>query len=164
MEGPQVTHPRLVSIMRPWWRYAIIAYALFMLLAAAQEWRSWVPAEFWFEVRSVYILDTVEGTSPAMDLDRVIRRPFNGRWIVTVMRKGPGGAFYTHCTASGTHDYRPENALPPDLDLDWWTWPRVCGLTPGIYRVHAAWFLRIDGWPTKSVRTTSNAFTVSAAD
>lgn len=156
-----MTHPRLVSLMRPWWRYTIVAGILFMLMAAAQEWRSWVPPEFWFEVRSVEIADTVVGTSPRMDLDRVIRRPFSARWIVTVMREGPGGGFYTSCTAVGSHDYRPENALPPDLDLDWWTWPRVCDLPVGTYRVHAAWFLRVDSWPPKSVRTQSNVFTVA---
>lgn len=160
MEGSQVTHPRLVSIMRPWWRYGIIFGMVFMLAAAAQEWRQWVPAEFWFEVRSVHIHDTVAGVSPRMDLDRVIRRPFSARWIVTVMRERPEGGFFTHCSAAGVHDYRPENVLPPDLDLDWWTWPRVCELRPARYRVHAAWYLQIDGWPPKTVRTQSNVFEV----
>lgn len=156
-----MTHPRLVAVMRPWWRYGITVGIIFMLAAAAQEWRRWVPAEFWFEVRSVHVHDTVAGVSPRMDLDRVIRRPFNARWIVTVMREGPGGGFYTHCTAVGNHDYRPENILPPDLDLDWWTWPRVCELPPGSFRVNAAWFMRIDGWPPKTVRAGSNVFVVS---
>ena len=31
-----MTHPRLVAIMRPWWRYGIIFWMIFMLAAAAQ--------------------------------------------------------------------------------------------------------------------------------
>lgn len=157
-----MTHPRLVAIMRPWWRYGITFGAMFMVLAAAQEWRQWVPANYWYEVRSVHVHDTVEGVSPAIDLDRSIRRPFSASWIVTVMRQGARGDFFTACTARGMNDYRPGNILPPDLDLDWWTQPRRCALVPGSYRVHVVWHLRIDGWPAKAVRATSNVFTVSA--
>ncbi|MCG6115127.1 MAG: hypothetical protein MEQ84_07995 [Mesorhizobium sp.] len=115
------------------------------------------PASHWFRVDRVEVMGAEAFTPPPMVVERQIRRPFRGEWIVTVMRRSAFG-FHVHCTARGESDYRPENVLPEELTLDWWTWPTQCQLPPGSYYVNAIWTIHPPGYPAKEVRTTSNIF------
>lgn len=121
------------------------------------------PASFWFEVRNVRVADTVAGATPLMAIDREIRRPFEGEWTVTVLRKRQDGeGFFSFCTAKGAADYHPSNRLPqgPDLTLDWWIWPTKCPLPPGLYKIRTHWLITARYFPTKEVWNDSNEFRV----
>lgn len=122
-----------------------------------------LPSSIWLEVHRVQVDDTTHLESPRMEVVRRIKTPFKARWTVTVMREGARG-YYTFCTAHGFNDYRPENELPDDMRLDWWTWPTQCRLPEGRYYVNTLWVLEIPGFPEKEVRSRSNVFQVSRDD
>lgn len=126
-------------------------------------WIGW-PAWFWFEVGRVHVHDAVVGEAPRMQVERTIRRPFHADWLVTVMRVEANGARVTHCTSlPGSNDYLPENALPPDLTLDWWFGPRRCRLSEGRYLVNTVWTIRPTWTLPRTVRAQSNVFEVRAS-
>lgn len=142
----------------------IIAAAVILAgwLVYLSVWPQLAPASHWFRIDRVEVSDGLAKEPPAMIVERQIRRPFRGNWIVSVMRQNEiGGGFYTYCRAVGQNDYRPENILPENLTLDWWTWPQKCPLEPGIYYVNTLWTIEAPGCPPKEVRTTSNVFTMS---
>jgi hypothetical protein len=145
------------------WFLAIMG--LFVLMAGTAQFNRLLPASHWLEVTGLHVHDTAAGTSPKMRVDRVIHRPFQADWIVTVMRENwSGNGFSTFCTARGGNDYRPGAQLPDTLDLDWWTWPVRCDLPPGRYRVKTLWRLTLPENVVKDVRVTSNIFSVWRPD
>lgn len=90
MAGRAMIHHRIwVAIIASGW----------LLLLAPVMW----PASWWFRVDRVFVHDAVTGSTPLMDVERAIVRPFRGRWIATVMRAGSRG-FYSYCTARGQND------------------------------------------------------------
>jgi len=117
------------------------------------------PASYWLQVDYVIVHDTVEGTPPRMSVSRTIKRPFLGSWLATVLERESGG-FSAYCPAPGVNDYRPENVLPDDLDLNWWTFPKECDLPPGDYKVSTVWMIDPPLMPRKTIRVMSNVFTV----
>lgn len=138
-------------------RWLFFIGAIWLALAVVVLW----PASWWFSVESLTVLDADQGNSPVVILDRTIRREFHGQWVVTVMRQGTNG-FYTHCTAGGENDYRPDAALPDVVDLDWWMTPTRCSLPPGLYYVKTLWTINRPGLPAKEVRVQSNVFKVTS--
>lgn len=151
-----------------WWRQTFSSkdrgwFWLVFLGWTSMAALAFFPASFWFEVERVHVFDTRDGRSPAMYVDRTIRRPFVARWLVTVMREGRDGFFSTYCPpAPGRNDYRPGSGLPDELDLEWWIAPAKCALIPGRYQVRTVWTMEFPGiMPEKQVRATSNIFTVN---
>ena len=85
--------------------------------------------------------------------------PFQALTILKAERSEDGSGFYAACIGSGEADYRPESKLPAHLNLDWWTFPTVCRLTPGKYFVQTAWHFNALLF-TREIRADSNIFTV----
>lgn len=145
----------MIHIPPRYW-IAIIASGWLMLLAPVL----W-PASWWFRVDRVFVHDAVAGSTPMIDVERQIVRPFRGKWIATVQRRNAAGGFYAYCTARNNGDYRPDNALPDTVDLNWWTWPVECRLPIGTYRLNTLWTIQAPLFPDKEVRITSNVFTIA---
>lgn len=129
------------------------------LVLAVVTYLTMPPAWWWFEVRSVYVHDAVEGSTPLLEVDRTIHREFRGRWIATVMREGPDG-FHVFCTARGANDYSPDARLPQPLDLNWWTWPTVCILPAGRYQLRTLWTIDPVWLPARELRIATNLFSI----
>ena len=122
---------------------------------AALAWTQW-PAWWWFEVAKVQVANARYTMEIPMEVDRVIRRPFQGAWLVTVRRWTDKG-WEAHCNAAGTSNYRPDAQLPEKLTLLWWT-DGVCNTMPvGKYVVDTSW--RINS--AQIVRNSSNIFEVT---
>lgn len=120
-----------------------------------------LPASWWFDAGEIRVSDTtVSEPCAPMSFERTIERPFYAQWAVTIMQRKADGGFTTYQTYSGGNDYRPENQLPDDLNLCWWTWQDTLPLLPGTYRVHTLWKLQVDGG-VREIRRTSNAFKVT---
>lgn len=143
---------------------AIVAVLLVVLyLFIDGVWRAFVPTSYWFDAKDIHIEDTVEGVPPKIEVEREIKRPFRARWLVTILFKDMNGDFFTYCWTRGENDYRPDNALPPDIDLAWWLGSRNrCHLLPGIYKVNTIWTLEIEGHEIREVRISSNEFEVGS--
>lgn len=127
---------------------------------AVDIYRTAAPASIWMEVKSVKVSDTYTGVSPAMAVDRTIKRSFTASWVAEVHSRQQDGSFATVCTGSGTNEYKPEDSLPLNIDLDWWTFPEKCKLTEGVYQVLTVWNVKPSNYPTKRVENVSNTFQV----
>lgn len=119
-----------------------------------------VPASRWFEVQSIKVRDTTTGTAPTMVVSRTIHRPFYGEWTAEVERMNTNGSFTMICQAEGRANYNPGNALPSNLDLDWWTYPVHCNLGAGKYRLDTIWRVFPKGITPREVHYVSNVFEV----
>lgn len=119
-----------------------------------------LPVNLWFEVNSIRISDAAVGVSPLMFVDRTIHRPFEASWIVSVLKVESAG-FSNVCRATGHSDYTSEERLPPNLNLDGWTWPTTCKLDEGQYIVRTFWRLKVFGVLEKDIRVTSNIFNIT---
>jgi len=118
-----------------------------------------VPAETFFEVKSVSVPNFVAGDDPNMIYDRVIKKPFHATWSVEVHRVG-GETDYAYCYGSGTQFYEPKETLPKaGVTLSWFV-GKDCNLPEGQYTLQASWEIRPEGYPTKNERVTSNLFRV----
>lgn len=122
-----------------------IATALYISSELHDARRAAQPATNWLDVRSVSIADAVEGESPRLDVDRIIRRDFSARWSVDVRSIDPkSGATRVVCSAQGISRYLPNSEPIIGRDLDWWTSPRRCRPEPGRYRVDALWMIHTE--------------------
>ena len=65
--------------------------------------------------------------------------------------------YYKECSAVSESDYRPDTVLPPNLDLNWWTFPIKCDLQPGAYIVDTSWTFHVMFFE-RTVRAVSNVF------
>lgn len=131
------------------------------LLLGTSLVQSNLPASWWFDVRSVTVSDTTTADQCApMDVDRTINRPFEGRWVLTIMRQKASGSYYTYRTFPGSSDYNPDNEAPDDATLCWWAESDDFHLFPGTYRVHILWSLDVDGG-VRHVRRRSPPFQVT---
>jgi hypothetical protein len=137
------------------WRAVWFVFLMLVLVTCLTMPPTW----WWFEVRSVFVHDAVEGSTPLLVVDRTIHREFRGRWIATVMREGEGG-FYTFCTARGENDYSPDARLPQPVDLNWWTWPTVCILPAGRYQLRTLWAIDPVWLPSRELRIATNVFSI----
>lgn len=120
-----------------------------------------LPTSNWFDVKSVEVFDTTAGVPPLMEVDRDITQPFVADWLVEVERRGTSG-YYLQCSARGQSAYRTDAELPRPLTLDWWTYPVICNLQPGTYRVETTWELDLGFAGKRTVRVLSNPFVVKA--
>lgn len=140
---------------RHWW--AVIFAGWVGVLVASSFYQN--PSD-WLVVRNVKIFDTIEGISPKMEVSRVVRKPFRGQWLAEVSAIHPDGSVSAVCAGSGQNRYEPEDKMPPNLDLDWWTYPIKCNLPVGRYYVDTVWTLRPIGVNPMEVTFTSNEFEV----
>jgi hypothetical protein len=138
---------------------------LLLPLAAAptivNAYKGLIPASLWLNVTKVYVADAVVGQAPVMDVVRSINHPFKGSWVAEVQKKQPSGDFSAFCTGTGINVYTPQDNLPDAIDLDWWTYPTRCELTPGKYRVETFWIINPANYPTKETSRRSNVFEIA---
>lgn len=145
------------------WLKAIFGFWILVLSYSVLEvkYKEFVPVSNWYEIRSVHVGDSEYPNVPNMVVDRKIHKEARGDWVVTVMRKMvDNDEFYLFCTATGSQYYSPDNALPYDLTLDWWTWPTKCHLPPGKYYIITLHIFNPEGYPTKESRIRSNVFEI----
>jgi hypothetical protein len=150
--------------------WASIAFAvLFWWQVAPHILAAMIPAEWWMDVRNVVILDTIDGVPPAVVVDRIVHRDFNGSYRVNVRRAGEGG-FSTWCTrGDGDVPYKAGEPPPADIDLNWWmgippNQPCKPPIGPGTYYAITDWRIPIlGGYATLQITRQSNNFTVRAA-
>lgn len=147
-------------------KWTVTILVMWAVLGSFAVYRASLPASYWFDVQQTsvrYDPAVTDGCYP-MEVDRDINRPFFGEWVVTIMRKNDKSGFYTYITFQGSIDYRPENKLPDNLNLCWWTWSKELGVTlenhsislpPGIYRIHTLWKLEVDGGEREIRRRTN---------
>ena len=121
-----------------------------------------IPTQNWFDVQRVEVFDTVAGTPPIMDVERIIRQPFVADWLVEVERREPDLGFVIMCAAKGETAYNTDAELPAPLTLDWWTYPTTCALSAGVYRVETTWTLDLGFAGRRVIRVLSNTFDVKA--
>ncbi len=112
----------------------------------------------WFLVRKVDIADSPEGTDPAVVYDREIRKPFEGKWIVAIIRTSDK---FKICNGNGESVYEPKYALPEaGVTLSWFI-GKDCKLPKGQYIAEAFWTIKPEGFPEKKMRIVSNIFEVN---
>jgi hypothetical protein len=129
--------------------------------ALADVYRAAIPASYWMKVQEVHVSDSYVNRSPRLEVAREIKKQFTASWIAEVHAKQDNGTFATVCTGNGENLYKPEDSLPINLDLDWWTYPKRCNLGPGTYRVFTVWKVEPQNYPTKWVENTSNVFQIT---
>jgi hypothetical protein len=120
------------------------------------------PASWWLEVRSVSAGTARAGEAIPMIVERTIHRPFVGTWVVSV-RRWNGSGWVSHCSATGTTQYRSGAELPSALTLSWWTAGACPTLPEGRYVVGTVWWIDpfVSFLPRKNVQIESNIFEVT---
>ncbi len=121
-------------------------------------------ADEYYSITRVNIGDAVVGVSPVMNVDRIIKQPFKGEYLVEV-RSFPQRT--NICSGTGVHQYDTEATLPDVLTLAWWTDDNDCtgkDLDPGNYFVVTSWDIdrAKHGLPNAHVIIESNPFTITA--
>jgi hypothetical protein len=135
----------------------------FTLIASFVCWLSFAtiaPASWWYEIRSVRVVDSTVGETPIMHIDRTIHQDFLGTYIVDVEQMQMDGRFTVVCSAYARTFYRSDAVLPEPVTLDWWSWPIKCALLPGRYRVETTWLIETPLFPDKRAGVLSNEFLV----
>lgn len=135
------------------------ALGMFVALLLCWSGANLIPTQVWFEARSVEVFDSTVGTAPRMIVDRATHIPLNMDWDVMVYKPVESG-YQPMCHVTGNAEYEPTDRLPPDLDLDWWTFPVECDLEPGVYFIRTLWTMRLFGVVERTVRAVSNPFTI----
>lgn len=106
-----------------------------------------VPIDRYYDLRSVYVSNSLEGDVPTMLVDRTISRDFRG-WYEVEIRRAAGSQFEPcgEPIKGPERTYRTASTLPDPLTLDWWMDippnKRPCSLTPGQYRVITRIYVR----------------------
>lgn len=136
---------------------------LFIALFVWQESRGWVedakPASDYFVVRSVAAHDSVVGNPILLTVNREVKQRFTGTWVVSIRKLLDDGE-QSACSATNTTIYLPKTMLPDPLDLDWWTHPVACRLSPGQYQMTTEWRIAPEHGAVKRVVAVSNVFRV----
>jgi len=142
------------------WTGTISAISLGILTAYVGNtiYRDYIPVTAWFEVRRVTVSDTVVGKDPTLIVDRTVKHPFYGEWIVAVRKLMPDG-FVTICYGTGAGTYRIDVIVPQPYSLERWA-GKKCLLGEGQYRVDTRWVIEAPGYPPKEFTNISNLFKV----
>ena len=121
------------------------------------------PSDY-FIVNNVHVGDAEEGEDHRVIYDRIVVRPFRGRWIAGVFSvpTEAGGTTYGVCNGSSEVDYKPSVVLPKTgVTLTWYMESDcVKTLPPGKYTLRTVWEIQLPGEVVKRVRYTSNIFEV----
>lgn len=150
-----------------WWRkrtrLRLVWWIVVLPLAiAAYAAAGMVPATWWYEPISLRVDDVTEGEVPIINVQRDIKRSFDGLYTASVWTDPPDG--HVACAGSDTLRYKGGLYEPHDAPLTQWTDDPWCGLLPpGRYYVETCWtVLRPFGGivPGKTVCAVSNIFTV----
>jgi hypothetical protein len=133
-------------------------YEAASLAKAEYQTRIDARATDWFVVRKVDVADSPEGTDPALIYDREIRKPFEGKWIVEIIRISDK---FKICSNDGSNMYEPKYNLPDaGVTLSWFI-RKDCKLPKGQYVAQTYWTIKPEGFPEKKMRVVSNIFEVN---
>ena len=116
------------------WPFALAALGLIGYVVYLQS----VPASYWFEVRSVFVYDAVEGEPITMKVDRIVHREFFGEGTVIVRVITPDGNTQV-CGGLGRTPYKVNSKLPDPLPLKWWSYDGCETLQAGQYQMTTTW-------------------------
>ena len=145
------------------WKAAIAAFVFMVVWLAALN----LPrADYWFVPISMIVPDVPHEGDVILFVEREIRRPAVGRWVVTVRRATEGG-WTLHCPpAHGQSDYKPDSIFPEPLTLEWWTEGQCSVTEPGRYFISTTWWFDPDWLPgeRRTPPLVSNVFTVTEVD
>ena len=118
-----------------------------------------VPAEAFFEVKSVSVPNFIEGDNPLIVYDRLVKKQFMGFWNVEVHMLA-GATDYAYCTGSGSAKYETKEQLPKiGVTLEWFI-GKDCHLPPGQWILQTNWEIHADGYPPKFLTFNSNSFNI----
>lgn len=136
-------------------------------LALAAYTAAWLtPATWWYQPGRIVIRDTALGGDPVVEIQRTIRRSFDGRYTVSIWRNPPDG--HVSCAGSDTLRYKGGLYGPHEAPLSQWASDPWCTRLPvGSYYAEACWtvlrpFRGIV--PGKTVCTTTPLFHVAEAN
>ena len=164
--------------MTEWTRREIVSWrGLSFLLIALGFWfwfaprigQAIIPPEWWLDVRTIIVADTVVGVSPAVVIDRDINRNFVGSYEATIRKvDASDGTIWTYCQPRIRPEITYRAGSPyPGRDLNWWLGSPpedVCVMEPGKYLLRLDWTINaLNGWLPLHVRRESAPFTVSEA-
>lgn len=105
----------------PWLMISILGW-IFLF------WYSSIPAETWYDLRSVSVTDIYEDpedpSSRKLIVSRSINRPFRGWYEVEEQLHVTEDTWLTtaSCKNKSPVNYRSDAALPEHLTVGWWTW------------------------------------------
>lgn len=118
-----------------------------------------VPAETFFEVKSVSVPDFIEGDNPLIIYDRHAKKTFFGYWNVEVHKLGEA-TDYAYCSGSGSAKYEIKEQLPKiGVTLEWFI-GKDCKLPPGQWILQTNWEIHAEGYPPKFLTFNSNLFNI----
>ncbi len=146
-----------------WTKVLIVAWMVILAAPSfAQLKMFFTPASHWFQVTTVHVDDAWEGECPRITTDRVIRRPFVGRYIATIRElAGDGWEMVVPPVATNTIYYQPNSRLPNNATLQWWMeWQGGCHLISGTYVLDTVWQVEPDHMAYKTIAVRSNVFTI----
>lgn len=137
--------------------------------ALALAWLTWLfvvwvwPVSWWFEVRDVFVHDSVEGEPITLNVDRVIARDFHGQYNVQIRvidRDGHIGP--VECDGGSGGPYRVGSEMRLPVTMEWWAAGRCARLPVGTYRAITTWYITpsFPFLPTKTLTVISNRFAV----
>lgn len=136
---------------------------MLLFFVVAGYWTStfWPPVERWYELHSLWVDDAKVGQPITMHVNRVIHRPFFGKFGVVVRQNTPKG-WMVVCNGAGGGDYRPDAVLPSPLTLGWWS-NRECPVAsePGEYAVTTTIVMVSPLGFRRVLKHESNVFTVT---
>ena len=137
---------------------------LMLLLGGVWSFGAYVvTARYWFDPTSVWVIDTQKGQSVYMNVERVVKRDFNGSYTATVRYLSNMAIV---CEASGALHYNTKSTLPDPLTLAWWAYgdQRCHGpnLPEGQFILKTCWTVHqpFVVLPEKTVCIDSNPFTI----
>ncbi len=121
-----------------------------------------LPASLWLDVRSVVVFDAQQGEAPKMQIDRNIRRDFDGVYRVEFERQNRFGLFtiIPKLNTTDSVSYNTDARPPADIDLDWWTYPKTVRLDPGSYRIETCWTIKLMLLADRHTCVKSNVFRI----
>lgn len=134
---------------------------LMVLLALLFVTAHALPASLWLVVETVHVPNANLGEPVVLQVDRTIKRHFNGAFTVTIRQLGSTGWIPMCTTPTNAIPYRPDSELPVPTTLRWWTNGHCVPLPKGSYVVETTWAVHTAWWlPDKRVVNRSNVFEV----
>jgi hypothetical protein len=148
----------MVRFLRSWlgtW-LAFVAVAMWWALQTLPT------SNYWFEASNMLVPDVPRGGDVVLTVEREIKRPVYGDWVVTVRRYENGGWTLACSPSRGSGDYLPKAELPDVLTLEWWTEGQCSISEPGLYFITTTWKFYPRGLPgaRRTSPLISNIFSI----
>ena len=147
--------------------FKVVLWTLVLPLAMVAYVAAWLtPATWWYQPVAISIADAPLGGDPRVEINRVIKRGFDGRYTVSIWREPSDG--HIACAGSDALRYKGGLYKPHHAPLTQWADDEWCARLPeGRYYAEACWtvlrpFRGIV--PDKTTCRMSNIFAILPAD